>query len=147
MAKREIEGRIKHKRDTEANWQSQNPVLLNGEVVIVDKEDGSIRQKVGDGNHKYSELPEIENSSPSRSISATLLASAWTNGQQTIPVGGLGATQNGVISLPQTFSTVQYDAAATAKMHVSAQTAGSITVSCNGDTPKIDIPVVIILLG
>lgn len=49
--------RIKHKRDTSANWTSKNPVLLNGEIVIVDTDAGGVRYKVGDGVKTYTQLP------------------------------------------------------------------------------------------
>lgn len=83
----------------------------------------------------------------SRAIFATLVASDWDNGQQTISVDGLRADQNGIASLPQALSSTQYDAVVDAEMRVSAQSNGSLTISCFADTPKIDIPIVIILLG
>ena len=49
--------RIKNKKDTEANWTSKNPVLLNGEIIVVDTASGETRFKVGDGVKKYSQLP------------------------------------------------------------------------------------------
>lgn len=49
--------RIKNKKDTEANWTSKNPVLLNGEIIVVDTASGETRFKVGDGAKKYSQLP------------------------------------------------------------------------------------------
>lgn len=49
--------RIKLKRDTEANWTSLDPVLLDGEVAIVRMPDGNTRKKIGDGAKKFSELP------------------------------------------------------------------------------------------
>ena len=52
--------RIKLKRDTEANWTSSNPVLLDGEVAIVRMPDGNTRKKIGDGTKKFSELPYDE---------------------------------------------------------------------------------------
>lgn len=52
--------RIKLKRDTEANWTSKNPVLLDGEMVIVKTTDGKTRKKIGDGTKKFSELPYDE---------------------------------------------------------------------------------------
>lgn len=48
--------RIKLKRDTEANWLSQDPVLLDGEVAIVKCDNGVVRKKIGDGTKKFSEL-------------------------------------------------------------------------------------------
>lgn len=52
----EINTRIAMKRDTEANWTSNNPTPLNGEVILVDTED-KVRFKVGDGKTDYNELP------------------------------------------------------------------------------------------
>jgi len=49
---KEFDVRIKAKRDTEANWTTNNPVLLNGEVIIVDTTSG-VRYKVGDGTKTF----------------------------------------------------------------------------------------------
>lgn len=57
MANKIFNTRIKNKRDTEANWTSKNPVLLNGEIAIVDTTSGETRFKVGDGTKRYSQLP------------------------------------------------------------------------------------------
>ena len=57
MANKEIQSRIKHKRDTSANWTQNNPVLLNGEIVLVDTAEGELRAKVGDGTKTYTQLP------------------------------------------------------------------------------------------
>lgn len=56
MATKELNSRIQNKYDTEQNWNTNNPVLLNGELIIVSKEDGTVGFKVGDGTKKYSEL-------------------------------------------------------------------------------------------
>lgn len=56
MATKKLDSRIQNKYDTEQNWNTNNPVLLNGELIIVSKEDGTVGFKVGDGTKKYSEL-------------------------------------------------------------------------------------------
>nr|DAP41014.1 MAG TPA: hyaluronidase [Caudoviricetes sp.] len=53
MALYEINGRMKQKRDTAANWEAKNPVILNGEIVLVDTNAGELRAKIGDGVKKY----------------------------------------------------------------------------------------------
>lgn len=53
----EYNARIRHKRDTSANWTNSDPLLLNGEIVIVDTDAGDVRYKTGDGIKKYSQLP------------------------------------------------------------------------------------------
>ena len=57
MGQKTIKGRIKLKRDTASNWEKNNPVLLNGEKIIVDTNSGEVRSKIGDGIKKYTELP------------------------------------------------------------------------------------------
>lgn len=52
-----LNARVKHKRDTSANWTSNNPVLLNGEIILVDTASGDLRFKVGDGTSTYTQLP------------------------------------------------------------------------------------------
>ena len=49
--------RIKSKRDTASNWETNNPVLLNGELIIVDTNAGDVRFKIGDGVKTYTQLP------------------------------------------------------------------------------------------
>lgn len=57
MANKTFNTRIKNKRDTSANWTSRDPVLLNGELIIVDTASGETRFKIGDGAKRYSQLP------------------------------------------------------------------------------------------
>lgn len=54
MGENNLKIRIKHRYDTEANWNKNNPVLLSGEIAITSDKFG--KHKVGDGTHKWSEL-------------------------------------------------------------------------------------------
>lgn len=49
--------RIQNKRDTASNWETNNPVLLDGELIVVDTNAGDIRFKIGDGTKTYTQLP------------------------------------------------------------------------------------------
>ena len=57
MATKMLNARVPHSRDTSANWTKYDPVLLDGEMVVVDTDAGEVRYKVGDGTKKYSQLP------------------------------------------------------------------------------------------
>lgn len=57
MANKIFNTRVKNKRDTEANWTKKNPVLLDGEIIIVTTTSGDTRFKVGDGKKTYNQLP------------------------------------------------------------------------------------------
>lgn len=49
--------RVKNKRDTSTNWETNNPVLLDGELIIVDTNAGDTRFKIGNGTKTYTQLP------------------------------------------------------------------------------------------
>ena len=55
-----INVRIALKRDTSANWTNHNPVLLNGELILVDTAEGQLRVKIGDGIKTYTQLPVMD---------------------------------------------------------------------------------------
>lgn len=55
-----INTRVKNKRDTNINLESANPIILNGEIVIVDHETEGIKLKIGDGITPYNSLPFYE---------------------------------------------------------------------------------------
>ena len=55
-----INVRIALKRDTSANWTNHNPVLLNGELILVDTAEGQLRVKIGDGRKTYTQLPFMD---------------------------------------------------------------------------------------
>lgn len=57
MANKEFNSRIRWKKDTSANWTTNNPVLLDGEIAIVITNANETRFKVGDGASAYTELP------------------------------------------------------------------------------------------
>ena len=50
----------KYKRNLVANWAMENPIIADGEIIIVETLDGSTRLKVGDGHSTYGELPYMD---------------------------------------------------------------------------------------
>lgn len=52
----QLDSRIQMKKDTETNWTSNNPVLLDGETVISLQSDGAVRKKTGNGTSNYNQL-------------------------------------------------------------------------------------------
>ena len=57
MADKTINVRLKEKIDTESNWTSNNPVLLEGEKGLIK---GTAKYKIGDGTSKWEALPIYE---------------------------------------------------------------------------------------
>lgn len=48
--------RIQLKKDSEENWNTNNPVILDGEHILVVMPDGSIASKYGDGVSHFRDL-------------------------------------------------------------------------------------------
>lgn len=98
-------------------------------------------------NGAWVDLSAAASGGSSKSVFVTLLAKAWSNGQQTVAVEGLTKDQNGVMGLTQTVTSAQLEAAKNAEMYVCFQKDGELTVAVYGDTPSIDIPAVVILMA
>lgn len=62
MATNTFNARVRMKRDTSSNWTTNNPVLLDGEIIVVDTASGDVRFKVGDGTSTYTQLPFLDES-------------------------------------------------------------------------------------
>lgn len=84
MNEKTLKTRIKQRRDTVANWTQNNPVLLKGEIAIVEDTDGAIRFKVGDGSKTFSALAYTDEKLKAEiATKGNKLAEA---GSETIPV-------------------------------------------------------------
>ena len=55
----EFDTRIQQKIDTQINFETQNPILLNGELAIVKMTDGSIKFKIGNGTLNFNSLDYV----------------------------------------------------------------------------------------
>ena len=113
-----IKTRIKHKRDTAANWTAENTILLNGEIAIVD-DGNSTKLKIGDGSTAYNSLPfyvpetDLNNATGVIPIAnggtgATTAADACTN-LGALPLSG--GTLTGTLTLPSSVYTDNYTGA------------------------------------
>lgn len=61
---KEVQTRIKQKKDTVANWEANDPIILDGEMIFVETPEGDTRTKIGNGTYRYSELPFIDERFP-----------------------------------------------------------------------------------
>ena len=54
---KQYNARILNKKGTTAEWETNNPVLKDGEMIIIVTAAGKTRTKVGDGVTPYNDLP------------------------------------------------------------------------------------------
>lgn len=52
-----IQATVKNRTDTAANWTQKNPVLAEGEIIVVQTNAGETRLKIGDGVKTFTQLP------------------------------------------------------------------------------------------
>lgn len=90
-----INARIAMKRDTSANWTTNNPVILNGEIILVDTAEGQLRAKVGDGVKTYTQLPFTDE------VIRALITEVENNNSAVV------LTKNGEAKLLDTFNIVK----------------------------------------
>ena len=55
-----IQATVKNRTDTAANWTQKNPVLAEGEIIVVQTSVGETRLKIGDGVKTFTQLPYID---------------------------------------------------------------------------------------
>lgn len=90
----EYNARIRQKRDTSANWTAKNPIILDGEIILVDTSVGDIRVKVGDGTKHYSELPFLDE----KINVGTAYRALITDGSGRLSTSSVTSTELGYIS-------------------------------------------------
>ena len=55
-----LKNKGKYKRNLVSYWAMENPILAEGEIIVVETFDGNTRIKVGDGVSSYGELPYMD---------------------------------------------------------------------------------------
>lgn len=55
-----IQATVKNRTDTAANWTQKNPMLAEGEIIVVQTSAGETRLKIGDGVKTFTQLPYID---------------------------------------------------------------------------------------
>lgn len=104
----QINARIRQKRDTAANWTNNNPVLLNGELIVVETSTGAIRLKVGDGVKTFNQLPfldEVIYNTVDSKI-ATELSGYATLEQAKVFLVTFSEAENGTIAVDKTIQEI-----------------------------------------
>lgn len=86
------------------------------------------------------QLPE-----QSTSVDVTLTSNGWSNGTQSVSVSGMTSIKNGVVGVSNGATDDQINAANSAKLSVTAQANGSITIRASGTTPTVNIPITVIM--
>lgn len=85
----------------------------------------------------------------STGISVTATSSSWSANSpytQSITATGVTASNNIIIAPGGGMTSAQYDAICDAKMVCTAQAANSITMTCFGTKPTVNIPLSVVIL-
>ena len=80
-------------------------------------------------------------------INVTLAAASWSGNTYTVTNSNISATCNGYLGLSASATATQRAACRGAMIVITAQSAGSLTLTADGTVPSIDIPIDIILFN
>ena len=78
-----------------------------------------------------------------QSFLITMSASSWSSNTYTISNEAITQSASGDVKISQAATDEEFDAWMDSMMRVTAQSAGSITITARGDVPTIDIPVLL----
>ncbi len=158
MASNTLQTRLKIKRDTLANWlKSQfetgttSQYLLSGEIAIVEVAANDIRFKVGDGTHKFSDLPYASDPDivgdyvpTTRTVNGHALSADVTVTKTDLGLGNVenksSATIRGELTKANVTTALGYtplESATDTKTTVSYVTSGTPTISTTGKTGTV----------
>lgn len=158
MASNILQTRLKIKRDTLTNWlKSQfetgtaSQYLLSGEIAIVEVSSNDIRFKVGDGTHKFSDLPYASDPDvvgdyvpTTRTVNGHALSADVTVTKTDLGLGNVenksSATIRGELTKTNVTTALGYtplESATDTKTIVSYVTTGTPTISTTGKTGTV----------
>ncbi len=142
-----INTRVQNKRDLSEIWEAENPILLDGELIVVDTSDGLIKIKIGDGVSTYDTLPFYSEKTTSIFVDVVLAGDSWVDSIQKVEIPTLVSYENGIVSINNSATLEEYEAGIFAFLCIVNQVDTTLTVYASGDIPNIDIPITIILFG
>lgn len=92
-------------------------------------------------------MDELEAATNVNTVDVTLTASGWSNGVQNVTVSGVTADSCGDVYIAPNATLAQFNAFNNGFFHLTAQATNSITLTCRGTVPTIDIPIQVEVRG
>lgn len=121
-----IQATVKNRTDTAANWTSKNPVLAEGEIIVVQTNAGETRLKIGDGVKTFTQLPYIDEQIYNNVVTSV----NGQTGDVTLDISGGGTGNMKKLTFTGTV-TGEYDGTTDVNINIpiaTASTAGTIKV-------------------
>ena len=146
--------------DLPENWSIGQIVAPAGADVGLDQQHGynylmqqvnAAQQAVNTMNNAFSDLAtteDLENGTIT-AVEVTAAASGWSGSPaaQTLSIAGMTADSLYWVGLNSTATYAQRDAARKAVIAPTAQGTSSLTLTCDGVTPTVDLPILVFLSG
>lgn len=146
--------------DLPENWSIGQIVAPAGADVGLDQQHGynylmqqvnAAQRAVNTMNNAFSDLAtteDLENGTIT-AVEATAAASGWSGSPaaQSLSIAGMTADSLYWVGLNSTATYAQRDAARKAVIAPTAQGTNSLTLTCDGAAPTVDLPILVFLSG
>ena len=143
MAVKYVNARQKQRIATTQEWQSNNPILLAGEIGI---ESDSHKMKAGDGSTPYNSLPFLGGGGQPITKQITLFAASWSSRQYVINDSDIKATSIILFDAPVGTDLTDYSMLQGAVIVAASQTDGQLVLQALGIVPTSDLDVALAIL-
>ena len=131
-------------------WRMNDVSAHFGDVAVIVGDGQLVNFTATDLTGAANELKAEVTAVKSTGISITALSANWSSSSpytQSITAAGVSANSNIIVSLASNITSAAYDIACDAKLVCTGQGANSITMTCYGLKPAIDIPLSVVILG
>lgn len=130
-----------------ADQPTQEGTPLNKATLLSDETAQAMGLDPANNPTPNDAFQKLDEKATSILITATLLASGWSDVLYTLAVDGVTTTSNQEILPAVDITAEQLEALQAANIQDGGQTAGNITLKAYGDVPTIDIPIRVIKRG
>lgn len=136
---------------TASGTRSSGSLNINGKAdKVQNATSGNFAGLDSNGNLTDSGSKASDFAASSTALSLTLASGSWSSATpptQSVTATGVTASNNIIVGIDSTATAAEYAAIMQAQLLCTAQASNSITITCYGTKPTVNIPISVAILG